>query len=175
MKEIILIVVIFGLLIFFLWVLRPPKQKKLSKNVEKPKEKVKDEIPEILKEVTMGNYMYDIAQTTIVDGIEVVEDDTIELPAEQKEDKRSQIEKAFDEISDIGSDYDEDMEDVFGDENLLDGIDEEFDDEILINDNETTSKTNSKKRKSLTEEYRGLSKEMKAMLIANILEKKHKK
>ena len=54
MKEIILIVVIFGLFIFFIWAfLKPQKKAKTEPKVEK--EKTKDEPPAILKEVTMGN------------------------------------------------------------------------------------------------------------------------
>ena len=82
MKEIILIVVIFGLFIFFIWaLLKPQKKAKVEPKVEK--EKAKDEPPAILKEVTMGNYMYEISQNTTVDGVEIVEDGSLELPKQE--------------------------------------------------------------------------------------------
>ena len=121
--------------------------------------------------------MHEISQNAVVDGVEIIEDSTLELP--KKEDTRTKIEKAFDEISDIGDDFGEDV-DLEADE-IDDYVDivydavEDLDDEILIDDNNISDVKVVKRKQSLTEEYRGLSKEMKAMLIANILEKKHKK
>lgn len=181
MEEIILVVLFLGLFIFLLWTFIKPqkKVKQETKKEEKPAESKKDEIPEILKDVTMGNYMYDISQTSMVDGVEILEDDTLEKPVEEETDSRSKIEKAFDEITDIGSDFEDSINDEISEiddygTSLLNEVDECIDEELLLEEDESENKDDTKKENPLTQEYKGLSKEMKAMLIANILEKKHK-
>lgn len=178
MKEIILIVLASGLFIFFLWFfikLNKP-QKKVSKEQEKPKENKKDEIPEILKEVTMGNYMFDLSKNDTIDGVELKENETLEKPQEVFLDSRNNIEKAFDEIIDIGGDFDEVVDDEISEieeyeDDLLDDIEEDFSDNSLLGDvNEGAD--NKSNKKSIIDEYKGLSKEMKIMVITNILKKK---
>lgn len=184
MKEIIVIALIVGLFIFFfsfLFKLFLKKNKKVEeKKVEKKpaddtsKKDVKDEIPDILKEVTTGNYMYDLSKSTKIDGIEFEENLNIDKPAE----KRTNVDKAFDDIGDMGDDLDElidihieEIEDL--EDELLDGIEEDFHDDVLLGDIvEGDEKTGDNK---LAKEYGKLSKTMKAVIIANILEKKDNK
>lgn len=170
MKEIILAIIIVGLFIFFFYFLfnlyKKEKVKKQEKVVEKKSEQnEKEDIPEILKEITLGNYMHDISKTEEIDGVVMEEDNTIEKP---ELDAVEKVEKAFDDIDDIE----------------IDGVDtEDIEDEIvdsteLLLESEDDEEEDGKKlhtlKKSLADEYKGLSKNMKALIIANILEKKHK-
>ena len=174
MKEIILIVLIIGLVIFFLYsFLKPQKTIKKDKAPDKDKKdesskQEKNEIPNILKEVTMGNYMYDLSQNDVVDGIEMPEDESLDIQIKEEKDTRTKIEKAFDDIDEIGNDFEDDILDDY-DDLLMEGEEVLFDD---FSDNKTSSKV--KDSKSIVDEYKGLSKEMKTILIANILQKKHK-
>jgi hypothetical protein len=105
MKEIIEIIAVVGLFIFFFYFLYRIYLKS-SKKEEKKEEKKsaptasekKEDIPEILKEVTMGNYMHDISKKVVV-----------EQSVKKEENKiidQFDIEKAFDIIDS------QDLEDV---------------------------------------------------------------
>ena len=183
MKEIILIAALVGLFIFFISFfykifLKKSKKKETKKTNEKDvvKEgKKSEDIPEILKEVTTGNYMHDLSKSK-VEGIEFEENLDIQ---KQEEVKRTNVEQAFDDIDEIGDDLDdlidiqvEEIEEI--EDGLIDEVDEDFTDDTLLGDivdDDSDSKSSDNK---LAKEYKGLSKEIKAILIANILDKKKK-
>ncbi len=178
MEKIIIIVFLCGIFIFFLWLLLKMNKKEKKQEPEKKEEKkeVKDEIPQIIKDVTMGNYMYDIAQNSDENDVEIIENANIKTDEEKSKNDAEEgivdasIEKAFDYIDDIGDDYDDILDD---DIDEIDSITETFDDELYEDDELKPDEENGQKESALAKEYKGLSKEMKAMLIANILEKKH--
>ena len=176
MKEIIIIALAGGLIIFFVLVFGGKNKKKEDKKPQKNEiEKAKEEIPDIVKEVTMCNYMFDISQQEN-DGIELIENE--QLGSEFNESTPSElnsIEEAYDEIDNIGSDFDM-LEDELNEideceDSILYEIDEEFTDDVLLG--EINNINESKENNNVVDEYKGLSKEMKIMLMANILKKKH--
>ena len=176
MKEIIIIALAGGLIIFFVLVFGGKNKKKEDKKPQKNEiEKAKEEIPDIVKEVTMGNYMFDISQQEN-DGIELIENE--QLGSEFNESTPAElnsIEEAYDEIDNIGSDFDM-LEDELNEideceDSILYEIDEEFTDDVLLG--EINNINESKENNNVVDEYKGLSKEMKIMLMANILKKKH--
>lgn len=180
MKEIILIMGICGLFIFFLYFLirinKKTKVKEVKKEEKLPQEK-KEDIPEIIKEVTMGNYMFDMSQNDVVDGVEMPEDNSIEKKTEVK-DFQQVIEDDFDRIENIGSDFGDEIDIEV--EEIVDEIDEIDDfmseiDEINYEESDGNEVSENKVDKNSTvNQIKGLSKEIKTILIANILEKKHK-
>lgn len=176
MKEIIIIALAGGLIIFFVLVFGGKNKKKEDKKPQKNEiEKAKEEIPDIVKEVTMGNYMFDISQQEN-DGVELVENEQLGTNFnEGKPAELNSIEEAYDEIDNIGSDFDM-LEDELNEideceDSILYEIDEEFTDDVLLG--EINNINESKENNNVVDEYKGLSKEMKIMLMANILKKKH--
>ena len=168
MEKIIISLVIVGLFIFFVYFLVKLYQKEKVKKEDKPPEKVaekeseKEEIPAILKEITMGNYMHDMSKDGRSGEIEMEEDNSIQMP---EMDNIEKVEKAFDDINDINIDIDLETEEI-----------DDIEDELLNNleDDLIEDEENVNKGKSIADEYKGLSKNMKALIIANFLEKKNK-
>ena len=170
MKGIIELVAVVALFIFFFYFLYKLYLKSDKKEVKAKEEKPvkkdenvdkKEDIPEILKEVTMGNYMYDISKTSKSEPTEV----SFEKP---EKDSEFDIDKVFESINS------QELEDVQIEEiedDLMEDIGVGVDDVILEVDDEDVIK--SQKRKSLAEEYAELSGNMKALIIANVLDKKH--
>jgi len=168
MKEIIEIIVIVALFIFFFCFLckiylksnKKEEKKKEYKSAE-TKDK-KEDIPEILKEVTMGNYMYDISKKIKVD--------EVYSGQSSKNENKFDIENAFDVIENQNLD-DVELEEI-EDDLMMDDIDFEID--SILEDDENVKKHNkNSKSNSLAEEYSNLSGNMKALIIANFLDKKH--
>lgn len=125
----------------------PPKTLSETPKEEKPAEvtdskpESKEEIPEILKEVTQGNYLHDIAESN---------EDPLEFSmTENPKLKRSDI--TFKPIQLEGEMEDEPLTT----QDILDQLDDE----------EPTS---------LSQEIKNLSPELKALLIASLLNKKDK-
>lgn len=178
MKEIMLIAICGGLIIFFVFAFGDRKKKKNDKKVPKKEtEKIKEDIPEIVKEVTMGNFMYDVLQSE-TDGIDMLENENIgEEKTNTNTNIDNSIEKAYDEIDDIGEDFDlleDELSEIdeYGDAILYD-VDEEFNDDVLLgNMSEDLEENNTNRSNNISDEYKGLSKEIKIMLVANILKKK---
>ena len=171
MKEIIEIIAVVGLFIFFFYFLYRIYLKS-SKKEEKKEEKKsaptasekKEDIPEILKEVTMGNYMHDISKKVVVEQSVMKEENKII--------NQFDIEKAFDIIDS------QDLEDVEIEEiedDIVSEIEVDMDSVILgvdVEDDETNVQVGGN-RKNLAEEYANLSGNMKALIIANFLDKKN--
>lgn len=121
-----------------------PKKLTQAPKEEKPTEDKKTELPEILEEVTRGNYMQDIAYIDESDDLEInmVENKNIKL-----------VKSSFKPIELEGEMQDE----ALTTKDILDELDGS-----MSNEN------------SLQKEISSLSPTMKAMLIANLLEKKDK-
>ena len=187
MKEIILIVLICGLFIFFIFTftnLIKKKKEDAKPSADKKEEKKpdnKESIPDIIKEVTMGNYMHDISQqTSMQDGVEFVENSMVEKTENIVVDAKNKIVDAFDEIQEIGDDIgDEIVEDIEGiediEDSIIDELDEDFSDTTLLGSDdyeEDFNLDNKPSKNNIVSEYKKLSKEMKTLLIADILKKK---
>ena len=180
MKEIILIAGVCGLFIFFLYLFSKmiiEKKKETKKEEPQPEKPKKEEIPEIIKEVTMGNYMHDISQVDVVDGVEMPENEDIDIKETVKT-YEEMIEDSFDEVDTLGDDFDGDI-DIEVDE-ITDEIEEidDYADDIAqnaesINGDKNKGK-NQNKEMSTQDEIHKLSKKMKAVLIANVLDRNHK-
>ena len=172
MKEIIEIIAVVGLFIFFFYFLyriyfkssKKEEKKEEKKSAPAASEK-KEDIPEILKEVTMGNYMHDISKKVVVEQSVMKEDDKII--------DQFDIEKAFDIIDS------QDLEDVEIEEiedDIVSEIEVDMDSVILgvdVEDDETDVQVGRGNGKNLAEEYANLSGNMKALIIANFLDKKN--
>ena len=184
MKEIILGIVVIGLFIFFFYFLISlNKKKKEVKEVNKEeskgdskKDNEKLEMPEILKEVTRGNYMHEVSMSNVNDLNKVEMEENLNIKKDEL-DSIDKIENAFDEISDMSLDLD------LGDEivdDSLEEIDEEteyIDDyfnDTMMNNIESQNKNSKDAGKTIADEYKGLSNNMKALIIANVLSKKNK-
>ena len=177
--EIILIVVGICAFVFFISTFSKMSKtpvKTESKDASKPNDANKDEsvgeIPEILKEVTTGNYMYDLAQSSSNE-VQFAENENISL---DKDLKRTNVAKAFDDISDIGDDFDEaidvEIEEINDiEDDMDDDLDENYSDAALLGDilEEESEQSNNE----VAVEYSKLSKKMKAILMSNALNKKH--
>lgn len=109
---------------------------------------VKNDIPDILKEVTQGNYMYDLAHAQ---GDELSEEDIPETTAiEDHLVKNETVDEAFHRIEAIETNEDE----LLDTQSILDEMDG-----VIRSDKEELK------------EIRGLSKKTKAILISDILKK----
>ncbi len=166
--EIIIAIVLVGLFVFMLTFLihifvKKDKPKTESKNEAKPQEKPKttetkpqekkDDIPEILKEVTQGNYMYDIAHEEKDD---VTVDDMDENQNISQDDiTEESVDEAYHKIEAIEDDYDDDK--LLDTSSIIDDIDGKND-----QPNEDV------------EEFKRVSRKTKALLISDILKRKGK-
>ena len=132
------------------------EEKPAEKKEEKPKEDAKkDDIPEILKEVTMGNYMYDNAKLSESEQLQV---DMVENKDIVKEEKVFRVE--------LGDPLDQYDDEPMNTRDILDQLDDELDKDIAGNDE--TPKT----RQSVASEIKKASPTLKAMIIADVLRKK---
>lgn len=124
---------------------KPATEKKDEKASENA---VKNDIPDILKEVTQGNYMYDLAHSQ---SDELSEEDIPET-TEIEDDliKNETVDEAFHRIEAIDTDEDE----LLDTQSILDEMDG-----VTRGDKEELK------------EIRGLSKKTKAILISDILKK----
>lgn len=152
----ILALILFVFLIWFfvkIFVKKKTSEKPSKPDVEPKKEEKKDaekpknDIPDILKEVTLGNYMYDIAHEQEDINVEDIPENG-DIEADTKT-----VEEAFYRIESIDVDEDENL-DV---RSILDEVD-------------GTTRAN----KPEFEEIKGLSKRTKAILISDILNKNKK-
>ena len=180
--EAILIVLAICAFVFFVYIFgKMSKKPTKAESKDKPKTgeskqdvKKEDDIPDILKEVTAGNYMYDLAQSNS-DEVQFVENENISLGNED-EIKRTNVAKVFDDIDNIGDDFDE-MIDIHMDE--IDSIEDDLNDEIDEGYSENAllgyvdEDGNSKEKNEILVEYAKMSKKMKAILMSNALDKKH--
>ena len=182
MKEIIIVcvLVISFFVVAYLISNLIIKQKKVEKKesekpsdekVEQPKEK-EDDIPEILKEVTMGNYLYDDAKLNETEQLQesMVENTNIEKEPEKvfRVELGEPLEEMFDDepltTRDILEDLDNQSEESFADENT--------DQEDTTTEHE--GEEIEKEVENVAKEIKKLSPKMKAILIANLLNKKDK-
>jgi len=180
--EAILIVVAICAFVFFIYTLGKMSKKstktesksKTDTKESKQREKKEDDIPDILKEVTTGNYMYDLAQSSNSE-VEFVENENISME-ENDSINCTNVAKAFDDIENIGDDLD-DLIDVHIDEineiedDLNDDIGESYSESALLGDVDYDG--NAKENNDVLEEYAKMSKKMKAILMSNALDKKH--
>jgi len=159
--EIILIVLALGGIVFLSVFLinafgkKAKKDDKAKPKEEKPpakaddKKEEKKEIPEILKEVTMGNYMYDISHETpdeltvddIPENLELIKPDT------------TTVEEAYKGI--------EAIEDEYADDNL--------DTQSILDDLDGVKKDSSSPE---VDEIKHLSNGTKAIIISDILKRR---
>lgn len=160
--EIVIAIIGVGIFVFMLVFLINIFAKKSKTDTVKPKldtpkeekkESKKEDIPEILTEVTQGNYMYDIANENDNAIPDMVENDNIK---EENISKKpvSMVEESFDKIEAIKDDYREDkLLNTQAILNDLDGVDDsEQPDEV--------------------KEFKGLSNRTKALIISDLLKKK---
>lgn len=126
-------------------------QVKTETKTEEIKKDNSDEIPEVLKEVTMGNYMFENAK---VSDEKQLEQSMVENSEIKKEEKIFRV-----ELGEPLDDYDQPL----NARDIIDQLDRELDEQY------TKPKT-----KSVGSEINKMSPQLKAMLIANILEKKDK-
>lgn len=179
MKEIILIILIGGLFIFFFWFLLAMVKKPKKKTEEKPEEKeekkeeTKQEIPEILKEVTMGNYMHDIS--TVPDSSDGLIMQETEIETEEEIKPIFDIEKEFDYIENQGNEisamFDEDIDDAIDE---IEDIEDDVDDYVKDMMEDDEDEAGGQQLVSVADEIKNSSNNLKALLIANILDKKQK-
>ncbi len=124
------------------------------------KEKNKDDIPEILKEVTRGNYMYENSQLSEDEQLEVDMIENAELGQKNEEPFRVTLGEILSE-SDMGAVTTKD---------ILEEMDAELDDDFTPNSSPSTQEHEP----SVGDEIKSLSPKMKAILIADILKRKDK-
>ena len=132
---------------------KPKEEKPVEKSDGKKEDKKeeKKDIPDILKEVTQGNYMYDISHES---SDELTEEDIPEN-LELTEPDTSTVDEAFQRI--------EAIEDEYSDENL--------DTQSILDEMDGVSKKDTSECGEL-DEIRHLSKGTKAILISDILKRK---
>ena len=121
-----------------------PKKLTTAPKEEKTKEEEKPEIPEILEEVTRGNYMYDISYTDESEELEMNMVENKNIQPKKEEYKGIQLEGEM-------------QEEALTTQDILDELD-----------------GNTNDKSSLNKEISNLSPTMKAILISNLLEKKNK-
>lgn len=175
--EIAIIVVAILLIIFMSWVFisafakkgkkvdskksEPEKKDTDKKDADKKDEKTaqKGDIPDILKEVTQGNYMYDIAheQTNDITEDMMVENSDISKP------KQSKVEESFEKIKSIELDVDENEDELLDVRSIIADMDNEETDNTTEKDKPPVSDINLSK----------LSKTEKIIMLSNILKKKN--
>lgn len=164
--EIIVCVIAVALFVFMLVFLINVFVKK-----QKPADKAKDlktednaktddkkieEIPDILKEVTQGNYMYDIAN----ENDDISQDAMVEnndIKAEDiKPKQESKVEESYEKIEAIEDDYREDK--LLNTQAILNDLDGVEDDD----------------QADEVKEIKGLSNKTKALIISDLLKRKNK-
>lgn len=164
--EIIVCVIAVALFVFMLVFLinvfvkkqRPADKAKDSKTEDNAKtdDKKVEEIPDILKEVTQGNYMYDIAN----ENDDISQDAMVEnndIKAEDiKPKQESKVEESYEKIEAIEDDYREDK--LLNTQAILNDLDGVEDDD----------------QADEVKEIKGLSNKTKALIISDLLKRKNK-
>lgn len=164
--EIIVCVIAVALFVFMLVFLinvfvkkqKPADKAKDSKTEDNAKtdDKKVEEIPDILKEVTQGNYMYDIAN----ENDDISQDAMVEnndIKAEDiKPKQESKVEESYEKIEAIEDDYREDK--LLNTQAILNDIDGVEDDD----------------QADEVKEIKGLSNKTKALIISDLLKRKNK-
>lgn len=164
--EIIVCVIAVALFVFMLVFLinvfvkkqKPADKAKDSKTEDNAKtdDKKVEEIPDILKEVTQGNYMYDIAN----ENDDISQDAMVEnndIKAEDiKPKQESKVEESYEKIEAIEDDYREDK--LLSTQAILNDIDGVEDDD----------------QADEVKEIKGLSNKTKALIISDLLKRKNK-
>ncbi len=164
--EIIVCVIAVALFVFMLVFLinvfvkkqKPADKAKDSKTEDNAKtdDKKVEEIPDILKEVTQGNYMYDIAN----ENDDISQDAMVEnndIKAEDiKPKQESKVEESYEKIEAIEDDYREDK--LLNTQAILNDLDGVEDDD----------------QADEVKEIKGLSNKTKALIISDLLKRKNK-
>lgn len=164
--EIIVCVIAVALFVFMLVFLinvfvkkqKPADKAKDSKTEDNAKtdDKKVEEIPDILKEVTQGNYMYDIAN----ENDDISQDAMVEnndIKAEDiKTKQESKVEESYEKIEAIEDDYREDK--LLNTQAILNDLDGVEDDD----------------QADEVKEIKGLSNKTKALIISDLLKRKNK-
>lgn len=164
--EIIVCVIAVALFVFMLVFLinvfvkkqKPADKAKDSKTEDNAKtdDKKIEEIPDILKEVTQGNYMYDIAN----ENDDISQDAMVEnndIKAEDiKPKQESKVEESYEKIEAIEDDYREDK--LLNTQAILNDLDGVEDDD----------------QADEVKEIKGLSNKTKALIISDLLKRKNK-
>ncbi len=164
--EIIVCVIAVALFVFMLVFLinvfvkkqKPADKAKDSKTEDNAKtdDKKSEEIPDILKEVTQGNYMYDIAN----ENDDISQDAMVEnndIKAEDiKPKQESKVEESYEKIEAIEDDYREDK--LLNTQAILNDLDGVEDDD----------------QADEVKEIKGLSNKTKALIISDLLKRKNK-
>ena len=164
--EIIVCVIAVALFVFMLVFLinvfvkkqKPADKAKDSKTEDNAKtdDKKIEEIPDILKEVTQGNYMYDIAN----ENDDISQDSMVEnndIKAEDiKPKQESKVEESYEKIEAIEDDYREDK--LLNTQAILNDLDG-------VEDNDQADEV---------KEIKGLSNKTKALIISDLLKRKNK-
>lgn len=174
--EIALIIVAICLVGFMSWVFisafakkdkKPPNKKtepekkdETKKDVDKKEEKSapKNDIPDVLKEVTQGNYMYDIAHEQPDD---ITEDLMVEN-ANITKDKTESVEESYEKIESIELDVDDDEDECLDVRSILADMDGE--------DGEKTDDLENASKQDI--DLSKLSKTEKIIMLSNMLKKK---
>ncbi len=164
--EIIVCVIAVALFAFMLVFLinvfvkkqKPADKAKDSKTEDNAKtdDKKIEEIPDILKEVTQGNYMYDIAN----ENDDISQDAMVENNSIKTEDikpkQESKVEESYEKIEAIEDDYREDK--LLNTQAILNDLDG-------VEDNDQADEV---------KEIKGLSNKTKALIISDLLKRKNK-
>ncbi len=164
--EIIVCVIAVALFVFMLVFLinvfvkkqKPADKAKDSKTEDNAKtdDKKVEEIPDILKEVTQGNYMYDIAN----ENDDISQDAMVENNDVKAEDikpkQESKVEESYEKIEAIEDDYREDK--LLNTQAILNDLDGVEDDD----------------QADEVKEIKGLSNKTKALIISDLLKRKNK-
>ena len=164
--EIIVCVIAVALFVFmFVFLInvfvkkqKPADKAKDSKTEDNAKtdDKKVEEIPDILKEVTQGNYMYDIAN----ENDDISQDAMVEnndIKAEDiKPKQESKVEESYEKIEAIEDDYREDK--LLNTQAILNDLDGVEDDD----------------QADEVKEIKGLSNKTKALIISDLLKRKNK-
>ena len=164
--EIIVCVIAVALFVFMLVFLinvfvkkqKPADKAKDSKTEDNAKtdDKKMEEIPDILKEVTQGNYMYDIAN----ENDDISQDAMVENNDIKSEDikpkQESKVEESYEKIEAIEDDYREDK--LLNTQAILNDLDG-------VEDNDQADEV---------KEIKGLSNKTKALIISDLLKRKNK-
>lgn len=164
--EIVVCVIAVALFVFMLVFLinvfvkkqKPADKAKDSKTEDNAKtdDKKSEEIPDILKEVTQGNYMYDIAnESDDISQDAMVENNSIKAE-DIKPKQESKVEESYEKIEAIEDDYREDK--LLNTQAILNDLDGVEDDD----------------QADEVKEIKGLSNKTKALIISDLLKRKNK-
>lgn len=171
-----LIIVAICLVVFMSWVFinafakkdkKPPEKKaepekkdESKKDADKKEEKPapKNDIPDVLKEVTQGNYMYDIAHEQ---PDEITEDLMVEN-ANITKDKTESVEESYEKIKSIELDVDDDEDECLDVRSILADMDGE--------DGEKPDDLENAQKQDI--DLSKLSKTEKIIMLSNMLKKK---